>query len=549
MPKVDGKQIKDGTVDTAQLATDAVTEIKIDDAAVTNGKIANGAVDEAKLNSSVAGDGLTGGGGSALDVVNATNGAINVQADSVAVNVKATGAIEIEAGAIGELDVKNLGIDEARIAALAVTNGKIALLAVDTPQLAANAVTAAKADLTTPWSFTADNLQVTTAPDTDNDVANKAYVDSVASGLVIKAPCRVATNAALPSYTPSGSKVGKLITMNSVGVLTVDGVATVLGDRILVKNEGASHIDHGIYEVTTEGTAGVAAVLTRATDFDTNAEVVAGSFTFLEEGTAQADTGWVLTTDNPIDVDVDALTFSQFSGAGSYTAGAGITIAGTVVSITEVANSGIDVQTAGNGLLVAVSQGLEIVAGTPGSVGIADDGVTTARIINDAVTAAKLNADTAGAGLVPNGGTGALDVNPGNGIQISADAVAIKPDPTAGPSVAADGTGLRAAVPYISDKAKVPGGTSAGDDYDTAITITVLPANPSYVQVFFNGVLVELGDNDSGKECYFSSDGTEPNKRAISAIAAGDHFMWNGATAGYQITAADKIDLCYDYAS
>ncbi len=144
----------------------------------------------------------------------------------------------------------------------------------------------------------------------------KQYVDAVATGLDVKASVRVATAAVLPACTASGSKVGKILTADAVGILTVDGKDTVLNDRILVKNQAAG-VDNGIYKVTTEGTAGVAFVLTRAIDADQDAEVTAGMFTFIEDGTANADKGFVLTTNNPITVDTTALVFSQFSSAGA----------------------------------------------------------------------------------------------------------------------------------------------------------------------------------------------------------------------------------------
>ena len=151
-------------------------------------------------------------------------------------------------------------------------------------------------------------------PGDPQDAATKFYVDSVATGLDIKASVRVATADVLPTCTPAGTGVGHTLTADAVGVLTVDGVATVLNDRILVKNQAAGD-DNGIYKVTTEGTGGVAFVLTRATDADL--EITAGLYTFVEEGTANGNQGFVLTTDNPITVDTTALTFSQFSGGVS----------------------------------------------------------------------------------------------------------------------------------------------------------------------------------------------------------------------------------------
>jgi len=153
-------------------------------------------------------------------------------------------------------------------------------------------------------------------PASAQDAATKAYVDSVATGLDVKASCRVATAAALPACTPAGAGVGKTLTADAVGILTVDGVATVLNDRILVRNQAAG-ADNGIYKVTTEGTAEVAFVLTRATDVDEDAEITAGMFTFIAEGTTNGDKGFVLTTNDPITVDTTSLVFSQFSSAGA----------------------------------------------------------------------------------------------------------------------------------------------------------------------------------------------------------------------------------------
>ena len=151
-------------------------------------------------------------------------------------------------------------------------------------------------------------------PSLAQDAATKAYADSISAGLDPKESVRVATAAALPSCTAAGSGIGKTLTGDSSGVLTVDGVATVIDNRILVKNQVATS-DNGIYKVTTEGTAGVAFVLTRAVDWDEDAEVTGGAYCFITEGNANADQGWILTTNDPITVDTTALTFSQFSSA------------------------------------------------------------------------------------------------------------------------------------------------------------------------------------------------------------------------------------------
>jgi len=157
-------------------------------------------------------------------------------------------------------------------------------------------------------------LRAGTAPILDDDYVIKSYADALAMGVRSKESCRVLALAGeLPAYTAAGSKVGKTLTMDAVGILTIDSVNTVLGDRILISGYTSNG---GIYEVTTEGTAGVAAILTRVTDYDEDDEVMAGTYTFITEGTVHADQGWMLSTNNPITVDTTTLTFVQFSQVG-----------------------------------------------------------------------------------------------------------------------------------------------------------------------------------------------------------------------------------------
>jgi hypothetical protein len=197
-------------------------------------------------------------------------------------------------------------------------------------------------------------------PTAASDAASKSYVDSVAAGFDPKESCRLATIAALPAYTPAGSGVGKTLTANANAKLTIDGVDVVATNRVLIKNEGGGTSAHnGIYVVTNAGAddpGGALWVLTRATDFDGSPsnEVTAGAFTFIEEGGTLSDSGWVLLTNNPITVDTTALTFTQFTGAGSITAGAGLDKTGSTlfVELDTAANA----QGAGTG---GGSSGLE----------------------------------------------------------------------------------------------------------------------------------------------------------------------------------------------
>lgn len=152
------------------------------------------------------------------------------------------------------------------------------------------------------------------------EAATKQYVDSVATGLDVKLSVRAATTG---NITLSGTQ-------------TVDGVSLIVGDRVLVKDQGGTPDDptNGIYIVS-------AGAWTRSTDADSSAEVTPGLFTFVEEGTVNSDTGWVLSTDGTIVLDTTSLGFAQFSNAGSFSSGAGLYQSGNSVNVGTASSSRI----------------------------------------------------------------------------------------------------------------------------------------------------------------------------------------------------------------
>ena len=156
-------------------------------------------------------------------------------------------------------------------------------------------------------------------PTDATDAATKAYVDSAAQGIDWKASVRVATTATgtLASAFADGS--------------TVDGVTLATGDRILIKNQ-ATGSQNGIYVVQATGAP------TRSTDADANAEVTSNFAVFVEEGTVNADSGWVLTNDGAVTVGTTALTFTQFTGLGQITAGDGLTKTGNTLNVVGTAD-------------------------------------------------------------------------------------------------------------------------------------------------------------------------------------------------------------------
>ena len=182
-----------------------------------------------------------------------------------------------------------------------------------------------------------------TDPTSAQDAATKAYVDAVSSGLDVKGSCVLGTAAALPActYANGSSGVGATLTGDANGALTVDGVAVVAANRILVKNQAAA-AQNGIYTVSAVGAGGSAFVLTRASDSDTSTEFNSGAFVFVEKGTANADNGYVMTQDTTITFGSTTITFDQFSGAGQITAGDALTKSGNTMNVA-VDDSSIEV--------------------------------------------------------------------------------------------------------------------------------------------------------------------------------------------------------------
>jgi hypothetical protein len=177
-----------------------------------------------------------------------------------------------------------------------------------------------------------------TPGDASTQIATDAFVaaavNAAVQGLSVKPSVQEATAAALPSniYSNGSSGVGATLTGVATGVLTVDGIAVALNDRVLVKNEVAP-ANNGIYTCTVAGALGVAYVLTRATDMNTAAQVP-GAFAFTEQGTANAGAGFTVASEGPFTIGTTAITWTQFSGAGEITAGTGLSKAGNTLSNT-----------------------------------------------------------------------------------------------------------------------------------------------------------------------------------------------------------------------
>ena len=291
------------------------------------------------------------------------NSSVTIGSDAVAL-----GGTQTDLNGITSLDVDNLTLDGNTVSSTN-SNGNIVL---DPNGTGTVDVSSAK-------------ITSVASPSADTDAATKGYVDGVVNGLDVKKSVDFASTANVAgTYNNSAGT----ITASSNGALSMDGGSPSNGQRVLLKDQ-SSNVQNGVYVVTNSGGAGSQYVLTRAADADAASEITGGAFFFVEQGSANADNGYVTTHNGTPTLGTDAITFEQFSGAGQISAGSALTKSGNTLNVA-VDDSSIEIN----------SDALRVKA----------SGITNAMLAGSIDLTAKVT----GALPVGNGGTGLSSIAKGS---------------------------------------------------------------------------------------------------------------------------------------
>ena len=416
-----------GTVSNAQLANSAIT---INGSSVSLGGSIT--VTATASNALTIGTGLSGTSynGSAPVTIAISNTGVSAASYGSASNtltatVNAQGQLTAMAAtpiAIANTQVSGLGTMSTQNAtAVAITGGTINGATVGASTPAAGTFTALATTTGT----------VTTAPTAATDIANKSYVDGlVTQGISYHAPVYVespstAGNLNATYNQPGGAGDGVGATLTNAGTqvaLTIDGVLTTVGMRVLIYNQ-TNAVQNGVYTVTTVGSVSTNWVLTRATDADTygirdpDALGFNDAF-FVQAGSTGAGETYVCNTTGVIVFGTTPITFAQISSAQIYSAGTGLTLTGTVFSITNTAVTAASYGTASQVPTLAINAQGQITSASNTSIAInanqiTSGAVTNAQLANSAVTVNGTAISLGASGTITAANPNALTIGTG----------------------------------------------------------------------------------------------------------------------------------------
>lgn len=373
----------------------------------------------------LASDTLTFTGGEGIDTA-VTNNTITISGEDASTSNKgvasfnsssfdvSSGAVSIKSGGVSNSQLANstitLGSSTLTLGSTTTNVAGITELTVDNLNLNGNEIstTDANGNLSLnpngTGSVTVNGHKITNlgTPTADSDAATKGYVDNKVTGLSWKQAVHVlaASNVPLTGSTP----------------LVVDGHTLLDGERVLLTAQSTAN-QKGIYDVAISGGS---YTLTRSSDVDVYTELL-GLAVFVQQGDSYGNTGWVQGADNL--TDFSGQSWVQFSGAGAYGAGSGLSLDGSTFNVNVDANGGIEIvgdalalksSVAGDGL--TLTSGVLAVGGTADKITVSADAITIASTYAGQSSIATLGTISSGtwqgtAVGLSYGGTGATSAS------------------------------------------------------------------------------------------------------------------------------------------
>ena len=418
------------------------------------------------------------------------------------------GSASAVSGQSSQIEAASIGADD--LAPNAVNSAKILADAVDETKIEG----ADGASTSNDYDFSGVNSFLVPTPTADGHAATKKYVDDKAQGLDFKDSVVVATTAALTA-TYSSSEL-TLTNADTQAAFALDGVTVTAGERILIKDQ-ADASQNGIYVLSTAGDASSNWVLTRASDFNSDAEITSGAYVLTTEGTSNKLNAYVLESPSgggDPTLDTDDLSWLLFSGsATSVSGGNGISVSGVTVAVDRATASGLTFIS--NKLAVNVANGLEI---SSDEVGVQLGGQSASNQNESLIVASS---------------TG----NDGLAVKVDADTISVGTN------------GLQAAVLAKGIEGGVAADVTGSSPGTTGITLSKIPAQDCDVFVFINGVLMLVGDaTTTGAEVFFmpASDTNVSNVRGFNSLQSGDELWFAPNVAGFDYDASeDEVKISF----